>query len=476
MLRQEIIMNHETMTDKPSEQSNSWGRLKGYLGYGKRRIDISIQEQFHSAWIAMALIITLLGLMTRIPELMAIAAILITIVIASSVWNRLAFVGVNYERSFSEKRAFMGETIELKISVANHKFLPLTWLTTADVFPKALPVEEVAIPIRGDTGKGELQNFWALKWYDQSTRTYHLHAATRGFHTFGPVELQTGDGFGMFRSRRRVEMIHTLVVYPRIIPITQLGLPAKDPYGDRAANQFMFEDPLRTVGIRDYRHEDDFRKVHWKASARRQQLQTRVLEPSNDMNLMVCLNVATVDKSWLGFIPNHLESMISVAASVTYDALMRRWPVGLLANGTLPGSDQSIKILPGRSAMQLTTILELLAAITPFTSAPFETLLAEESARLPWGSTLVLLSASVSENLTALLLKLNATGRKLVLITLDKRPLPTQLSGIIVYRIDEKRLHAIDLGHPQFGAEQLLTPEQRQGQAISQLKHKKLAL
>ncbi len=458
------------MTDNPPEQSSPWGRMKGYFGYGRRRIDTTVQEQFHSAWIAMALIITLLGLVTRIPELMAIAAILITIVIASNIWNRLAFVGVVYERSFSEKRAFMGETIELKISVANHKLLPLTWLTTADVFPKGLPVDEVTIPVRGDTGKGELQNFWALKWYDKSIRTYHLHATTRGFHTFGPVELQTGDGFGMFRSRRRLELHQTLIVYPRIIPITQLGLPAKDPYGDRTAPQFMFEDPLRTVGIRDYRHEDDFRKVHWKASARRQQLQTRVLEPSNDMNLMVCLNVATVDKSWLGFIPEHLETMISVAASVTYDALMRRWPVGLLANGTLPGSDQSIKILPGRSSMQLTTILELLAAITPFTSAPFEALLAEESAHLPWGSTLVILSASVSENLTALLLKLKTTGRKLVLITLDERPLSPQLSGIVVYRIDKSQREAIDFGQPLRGAEQLLSPEQRQSLAISQIR------
>ena len=284
--------------------------------------------------------------------------------------------------------------------------------------------------------------------------------------------METGDGFGMFRSTRRQEDVQMLVVYPRVVPLTSLGLPAKEPFGDRLAPQFMFEDPLRTVGVRDYRHEDDFRKVHWKASARRQRLQTRVLEPTNDMNLMVCLNVQTVDKSYMGFIPEHLEQVVSIAASVSYHALMQRWPTGLLANGALPHSDQSLKILPGRSPAQLTTILELLAAVTPFATANFHSLLAEESPRLPWGATLVVVSSTLSEDLAATLLDLKATGRRIVLITLDKRPFIEQLAGIIVYRVPEGAMEALDLGVPDWGAESLLTPEQMQHQVMRSLQRK----
>ena len=451
------------------KQDSSWQRLKGYFGYGARRIDTSIQEQFNSAWIAMALIITLAGLLFRIPELLAVAAILLVIVAASWVWNKLAFFGLRYEREFSERRVFMGEEVTVRISVANHKLLPLSWVTTSDVFPKELPVAETTLVVRGDTGRGELSNFWAVKWYDRATRTYHLRATNRGFHTFGPVDMETGDGFGMFRSARRQQGQQVLVVYPRVIPLTSLGLPAKEPFGDRHAPKFMFEDPLRTVGVRDYRHEDDFRKVHWKASARRQRLQTRVLEPTNDMNLMVCLNVQTVEKTYMGVIPAHLEQVVSIAASVSYYALMQRWPTGLLANGALPHSDQSLKILPGRAPAQLTTILELLAAVTPFATAPFHRLLAEESPHLPWGATLVVISSTVPEALAATLLDLKSTGRRIVLITLDQRPLIDLLEGIIVYRVPEGAMEALDLGVPDQGAESLLTPEQLQHHAIRQI-------
>ncbi len=446
--------------------SAPWQRAQRALGLGPRRIDVTVQEQFNSAWFAMALLITLLGLATRIPELMAIAATLLTLAAASWLWNRLAFAHLTYRREFSERRAFMGETIDLSITLANHKLLPLPWVTTADTFPKEIPVEGVEIIIRGDTGKGELSQFWALKWYDQVTRRYTIRATARGFHTFGPVELQTGDGFGMFRSSRRLENAQTLVVYPRVVPITRLGLPAKNPYGDQAVQQFMFEDPLRTVGVRDYRQEDDFRKVHWKASARRQKLQTRVLEPANDLSLMVCVNVLTVEKSWMGVIPEHLEQVVSIAASIAYDALLHRRPAGLLANGALPGSDQPIKLLPGRSPEQLTAILELLAAVTPFATSAFEKLLARESPRLPWGATLAVISSTVPESLAATLLELKATGRRIVLITLDHRPLPDALTGLIIYRVPEGAMDALDLGRPHQGGEQLLTPAQLQREAM----------
>ncbi len=448
------------------EEHSSWRRIKSYFGYGVRRIDATVQEQFNSAWIAMALIITLVGLALHIPALLDIAAILFTTVAASWLWNRLAFFGLRYERAFSERRVFMGEEVEVSVSLANHKWLPLPWVTTSDVFPKELPVAETTLVVRGDTGKGELSNFWAVKWRDKAIRRYHIKAAVRGFHTFGPVDIQTGDGFGMFRSVRRQAGEQTLVVYPRVLPLASLGLPAKEPFGDRNARQFMFDDPLRTVGVRDYRNEDDFRKVHWKASARRQRLQTRVLQPTTDTKLMVCLNVQTVAKSYMGVIPEHLEKMVSVAASISYYALMQRWPTGLLANGALPHSDQSLKILPGRSPAQLTTILELLAAVTPFTTDPFHRLLAAESPHLPWGATLVVISSSLPQELAATMLDLKATGRRIVFITLEQRPLAQLLPGVIIHRLPEGAWDELDLGRPTHGAEALLTPDQRQEAAI----------
>jgi len=444
------------------------GDLAGYFGFGKRRIDITIEEQFHEAWIVLAILLTIAGLLFRFEAFLVIGAMLITIVAVSWVWNRLALFGLTYQRNFSVKRAFVGEDVELELTVSNHKFLPLPWLEIKDIYPVELPLQGIEIIKRADTNQGELTTVWSMKWYETVKRPYQFKASARGFYRFGPTKVETGDLFGLFLSTHRREDDQLFIVYPKVVPLTSLGLPAKEPFGDQRAPLFMFEDPVRTVGIRDYRPEDDFRRVHWKASARRQTLQTRVLEPASTHNLIVCLNVATLEQHWRGVIVDALEQVVSIAASVCYHSIEQRWQTGLLANGALPRSDQPIKVPPGRSPDQITALLEMLAAVTPFATAPIEKLLAAESPRLPWGSTLVVISALVTESLAATLLDLKQMGRRVVLISLDPTPPPAALKDILVYQVKREHMEALDLGQPVSGEQAALNPDQLQQQAIQQ--------
>ena len=68
----------------------------------------------------------------------------------------------------------------------------------------------------------------------------------------------------------------------------------------------------------------------------------------------------------MGFDPILLERAISVAASISNFAADNKWGVGLFANGSIPGSDQPIRVAPSRSPDQLIHILEALAAVTEF--------------------------------------------------------------------------------------------------------------
>ena len=141
-------------------------------------------------------------------------------------------------------------------------------------------------------------------------------------------------------------------------------------------------------------------------------------------------------KHWQGYIPERMERVVSVAASAATYAVEQRWPVGILTNGALPESDQAVKVLPGRSPGQLTHIMEALAAVSPVATKQVEDLLREESPKLPWGSTLVVVTAIVTDPLKATLADLHARGRRIVLATLDEvdeaDPL---LAGILVRNI-----------------------------------------
>jgi uncharacterized protein (DUF58 family) len=224
-----------------------------------------------------------------------------------------------------------------------------------------------------------------------------------------------------------------------------LTLPPKEPFGEIKAQQRIFEDPSRTIGIRDYQFEDTLKRIHWKATARRQQLQVKVYEPTTSFQLMIFLNMVTLSKHWQGTIPELLERVVSVGASIANYAVEKRFQVGLLANGCWPQSDQPLKVLPSRSPDQLTHILEALAAVSALPTISIEDLLNRESARLPWGATLAVVTAVVTEELLAVMSRLRAAGRRLVLLRLDDKPLPFDMPKIMVHRV-------VDLG-TAFGLE-----------------------
>lgn len=402
---------------------------------GKRFIDHEKDTQFTDAWIILGVLITVAGLVLRNGFLLAGAAALFVVPLLGALWNRFALYGVEYTRQLSETRAFLGETIELTLEVRNRKFLPVTWLHVLDQFPANLPVAGHEIRVNTVTNQGEFLSFWNPGIYGRLTRRFAVECNKRGYYMYGPATLSTGDGFGMFSRKGTLPLQQRLIVYPRLYPAEELRLPAKNPFGERAADARLVEDPLRYAGIRDWQPEDGLKRVHWKATARRQELLSRVYEPTQEPQVLIFLNVATLERHWLGHIPALMERAVSVAGSLAAVMSEDRVPVGLIANGVLPGSDQPLRLLPGRSPGQLVRILELLAAVTPFASAPIEDLLLRESPRLPWGATLLVVTAIAHENLLAALLDLRRAGRKVALFTLAEAPPERVLPGIAVYHL-----------------------------------------
>ena len=291
---------------------------------------------FNEAWIGLALLLLFIGLLVRQGSLPVLSALLFTIVGVSWLWNRQALSNVEYEREFSVQRAFAGEMVNLRLSVTNRKFLPLAWLHLEDRVPIRLPFVNARIAATDQPQTGSLSHLTAARWFERVTWRYTLHCRYRGFYFIGPLRMRSGDIFGLFSSALTLAPLTRLIVYPRLIPLDALGIPGKHPFGERRAVRNILEDPSRTVGVRDYHPEDPFRRIHWKASARRGELQVRVLEPSIMPQLAVFLNVNTFEKHWHGTDTALLERMVSVAASIADHATKDKYAVGLLANGSVP--------------------------------------------------------------------------------------------------------------------------------------------
>ena len=431
------------MQKQTTAQASNPFTVGGRGGWGRNRrltIDTSKDTQFSDAWLILGVLLSVIGVASNNGFFTASGVALWVVAGIGWLWNRASLVGLHYERTLSEVRAFQGETIELTLAIHNQKLLPLTWLRIRDTFPPELPLADKDLMLNPATNLAEFHSFWMPGAYQHIRRTFAIRCTTRGFHHFGPATVTTGDGFGFFDTEAQWPMQQRLIIYPRLYSVAELGLPSKSPFGEVRAAKSLFEDPLRTVGIRDWQSSDSQRRVHWKATARQQQLLSRVYEPSEEQQIQIFLNVTTMARHWHGYIPELQERAISVAGSLAALAIEERRATGMIANGALPGSDQPIRLLPGRSPNQLLHILELLAAVTPFATAPIERLLLTEAPRMPWGATLVMVTAIAHDDLLAALIDLAAAGRRLVLFTLAEEAPAQFLPTIPVFHLP----HLID--------------------------------
>jgi uncharacterized protein (DUF58 family) len=390
-------------------------------------------------WFPTAFMIVLIGAIFRQPVLVLLGMLVFAFSLGVRLWWDVSLRGLTYDRTLSGTRAVHGETVTLEITVVNAKPVPITRLevldeVTANIAPNTIKLEYTdRRDIRG------LRTFFSLGMYERVTYRYQIPTTVRGRHSIGPAILTATDPFGLVTRERRKREIDSFVVYPRIVPVSTVVVPARQPFGDDRPVQPVVEDPMRMAGVREYVPGDSPRRIHWRATARVGRLQTRVFEPSASPIAAIFLDTITFSQMWEGQNLRLLELAITVTGSIASDLLGRRQQVGLYANAPIPLRARTIRIPPARRPSQLARILEQLALLHSVYGDRIERLVAEEVPKLPWGATIVIVTTNVTETMQRTLLRLARTSGngRYVLVAIGDVPqlVPDLRRRVTVYHL-----------------------------------------
>ena len=416
-------------------------------GAGGTRHDVLTTSQLSQVWYYIAAGVTAIGALFGSAPLFGLGLLLSAAILASWLWSRLCLRNLSVERRFSQTRAFWGEEIVMSQVFTNRKPLPVPWLSVEDHYPGKLEMASTANEITIKARERQLHTALSLGWYERVARRYVIKCKARGEHSFGPITVQSGDVFGLFRRYETSPTPQTLIVYPRYVPVDQLGIPSRQPFGDFKAMLHLATDPLRLRTIREYAIGDNPRHIHWKATARKGGLQTKLFDPAATPQLFIFCNQDTFTRMWEGIDSETLELTITVAASVANHALEEGYMVGLQVNAFASMSDMQVKIAPGRSPEQFTHILENLARIEGWSGLPMEDVIRAERRSLPIGATLVIVTGVVTGEMLDILLALRRAGHPVVLISAaasrraahwarDLSPQRLQSQGITYYHVE----------------------------------------
>ena len=347
-----------------------------------------------------ALLLLAAGVVLRVDSVFLIGYLAFALYVLGRLWVRVAARSVLVKRRLSE-RAYQGDRVEVRLQITNRSRVPIPWMSLRDSVP--LRLVAASSPAR-----------WALSLGGRGERTvaYHLLCRQRGYYEFGPMTLEVGDPLGIERRSGGAAAVDRLIVYPRVLPLEQLGLPTRSPLPHLPARTWLFEDPTRLTGVRDYRSGDTPRKIHWKATARTGRLLVKTFQPGIARETLVCLDFERGSYQ-RGRRERAVELAVVAAASIASHIILReRLPAGLLVVGQDPLAARTSRFfLPPRPQRgHLMELLEVLARITPARTLPFPELLRGAAADLPWGASLVVISGRNSMDLQQALAHLGRGG------------------------------------------------------------------
>lgn len=224
-------------------------------------------------------------------------------------------------------------------------------------------------------------------------------------------------------------------MYPRIVNLGELIFPEQHPLGESKSWKPVAQDTTRFLRQRDYNPIDPMKHIDWKASARRQRLQTKVFEPVVSLNVLIALNAATSEYAWQGSNRRVFERAVTAAASVANDAALSGYSFGLVSNAVASYSGKWLSVPMGASSTQLSLVLESLAMAGPYVVTPLTEVLRGERASLPAGTTVVVVTSIMTRAMATEVAYIKESGYQVrVLYTGDQAP-SVELPGVPMVRL-----------------------------------------
>lgn len=278
-----------------------------------------------------------------------LAYVLVALLAAAWVWSLLLARRLEVRREVPRGTFMVGEPFVERFTVVNRAPLPLPYCEVSDA---------------ASVGWGGGRAF-ALPAGGSVTWRVRGVFSRRGVYRFGPTTAHLGDPFGLFPRTVRLAAPETVVVYPVIHPIADIGplgagaSGVGDPRCGRSVDM-----PPDVATVRDYNPADGMGRIHWVTTARTGRLMSRTYDTSQASDVLVVLDLERGHAA--GEAPEStLEYAVSLAASISHAALRRGHAVALVTNDA-----RQTAIGAGRGEVQRARILDYLAVASDDGSVP----------------------------------------------------------------------------------------------------------
>lgn len=348
--------------------------------------------------VVLAIAATLIGE----PDLVWLGVFLCALPILSLVVVILLQPVLRFERTLDPAQLPVGESSGAIVRLRNVFPLAATTLEMHDCAPASLGGGARFVVAR------------AFGKWEQSVR-YRMETEQRGRFFVGPLKARAGDPLGLAVAHIHPKGNDSLIrVTPKIWALGEepkgMGIGASGEAAPQRVGQAGQDDVL----VREHRHGDDIRRVHWRMSAKQGELMVRLEEHPWDPSALIIAD--TRRGAHMGTGPtSSLEWTVSAATSIAVKLSDERYRL------VIAGGSGTIHQPQVRSSLaQRQVIIDAMTDVGPSDEQHLSAILAESEALDATGS-LIVVAGNLTVNDAATLISMAIRMSKPCAIVPDAR-------------------------------------------------------
>jgi hypothetical protein len=229
---------------------------------------------------------------------------LLLLPLASLLISSLLLIGFSYKQNVDRLAATKGETVTFRLTLRNKSplmlpFIEASFYGAGSFFAKDFGMKRLAaLPMK------------------RTSISIKLDCRYKGIYEIGVKQIKLSDYLGLFTFRQGEALLGTLTVYPRIVPIECFPAVAGYP-GESLGPAGRSHDSTENVSdIRKYVSGDRLRAVHWKLSAKKEELMVRSFEQTTGLAVDLVLDASGISEDPAEGIPaedRFVECAVSLA-------------------------------------------------------------------------------------------------------------------------------------------------------------------
>ncbi|MHA6260159.1 DUF58 domain-containing protein [Sporosarcina sp. CAU 1771] len=223
---------------------------------------------------------------------------------------------VTAERIILTPTVQKGGKYKVAMTVKRTSRFPLLYVVLTEKY------EGVEIPnLAGD----KLKHFFVFGFKNEVHWEYEVQNMPRGEHVIQGVQMELLDFFGWIRKVHFIEIVNSVIVYPKITDIDYVPMATQYERGVSVSPLNIVKDTTMATGVRDYQTGDRMSWIHWKSFARTQTLMTKEFEDRRSQELFIVLDGRASDV---------FEEQVELTASIVRAVSNHQAGLGLVTTGS----------------------------------------------------------------------------------------------------------------------------------------------